>query len=72
MRMTIAAKQISGTWEGALIVEGKFRRSYTAPTLAEIVERALTPLFAYADGAEQGTSVLLDITSEAEPDAGGH
>jgi hypothetical protein len=71
-RISIAAKLIQPElWEGALIIDGKFQRSYTGSTLMEVTERALLAL--WAPKYSPGTSVVLEVvTEEGEPDAGGH
>jgi hypothetical protein len=59
MVVTVAAKKIEGNWEGALVVDGKFSRSYQGKSLADIVTKAISPFL--SGEREDGTEVTVSL-----------
>jgi hypothetical protein len=61
MKLTVASKKVSGQWEGALVVDGKFQRALVEPTLETLMQRGLSYLL--FDNPE-GTSVMIEVSKE--------
>ena len=59
MIVTVAAKKVEGNWEGALVVDGKFGRSYQGKSLADMVTKALAPFL--SGEREEGTEVTVSV-----------
>jgi len=66
MVLTIAAKRINGNWEAALIVDGRFARSFVNETITEIVSSGMVPLIA-TNTAEEGTEVTFNVEITTPP-----
>jgi hypothetical protein len=62
MKMTIAAKRIGATWEGALIVDNKFQRALTGEKLEDVVLRGLVGLM--TPEHSEGTDVMIEVLCE--------
>lgn len=68
MIVTVAAKRIEGSWEGALIVDGRFSRGLKGKLLATEISRLIAPFLAHERPDETEVTINIAINEpEVKP-----